>query len=284
MGGIAGFLVGFLVLGIVFSLVERRWPARMPTPLLQKRRLVDVAYWVLGQTAGKWIAEAASFLAILGTALFLRIPLDGFDTWMAERSLFGKLPWLLQVPVALLTADFLGYWQHRLMHGTRLFRLHAIHHSPRSLDWLSAARNHPLAEAFGRVWMIVPLLYLGIDPRVLAPLVPAIGLWGLLLHANVSFRFHALRYVVATPHFHRWHHAAEREALGKNFAALFPVWDLVFGTFYLPDRRPMFFGVVADDPEDEMPDTFLGQMLHPLRRRKGRDGRREEPAPPALTR
>lgn len=268
MGGVGAFLVGFVVLGAVFCVVERRWPARMPTPLLQRRRLLDLAYWTLGQTAGKWIAEAVTWTALLAAVLLLRIPLHDFDAWMANRSFFGHLPWLLQVPLALLIFDFLGYWQHRLMHGTRLFRLHAIHHSARSLDWLSAARNHPLAEALGRVWAMVPILYLGIDPRIVAPLVPFIGLWGLFLHANVSFRLHPLRYLVATPHFHRWHHAAERGALGKNFAALFPVWDLLFGTFYLPERRPMFFGLIEEDPEDRLPETFVGQMLYPFRKRR----------------
>lgn len=265
MSAVLSFLVGFLFLGTVFTWLERRFPGCTPAPLLRRVRLVDLGHWAFGQTAGKWIAEGVTFVAILALALVFRIPLRHFDTWMAERSIFGRLPWFFQVPIALLFLDFLGYWHHRLMHATRLFRLHAIHHSSRSLDWLSAARNHPLAEAFGRVVVAVPILFLGIDPRVLVPLVPFLGVWGLFAHANVSFRLHALRYLVVTPHFHRWHHSCELDARGKNFAGIFPLWDLMFGTFYFPDRKPIFFGVLPGAPEDVVPETFFGQMLHPLR-------------------
>ena len=40
--------------------------------------------------------------------------------------------------------------------------------------------------------------------------------------------------MIASPVFHRWHHTAAERGGEKNFAATFPVLDLIFGTFYMP--------------------------------------------------
>jgi sterol desaturase/sphingolipid hydroxylase (fatty acid hydroxylase superfamily) len=83
-----------------------------------------------------------------------------------------------------------------------------------------------------------------------------------MLHANVGWSFGPLRGVIVSPTYHRWHHSAEPEALDKNFAGLFTLWDRVFGTFYMPeDRRPTTFGVVGHAP----PAAFLPQLVYPFR-------------------
>jgi sterol desaturase/sphingolipid hydroxylase (fatty acid hydroxylase superfamily) len=185
-----------------------------------------------------------------------------FETWLTGRNaIFHALPRGVQVLVALVVVDFAGYWIHRTQHGA-LWRFHAIHHSSTRLDWLAAARNHPIGELFGRV-CAVPLFLMGMDVRVLAVIAPVAGLWGVFLHANVPWRFGALRYVIATPLFHRWHHASEPEAHDKNFAGLFPIWDILFGTFYMPDRQPTSFGAAGE----AVPEAFFAQLAYPFRRR-----------------
>ena len=48
----------------------------------------------------------------------------------------------------------------------------------------------------------------------------------------------------------------------KNFAGLFPFWDVVFGTFYMPrGEAPRSFGT-----NTPVPKTVLGQLLFPFRR------------------
>ena len=83
-----------------------------------------------------------------------------------------------------------------------------------------------------------------------------------MLHANVNWSFGPLRYGIATPGFHRWHHAADAVALDKNFAGLFPVWDLRFGTFYLPAHAPERFGVA----NARVPDGLWAQLRFPFSR------------------
>ena len=84
------------------------------------------------------------------------------------------------------------------------------------------------------------------------------------IHANVRHRWPVLRRVLTTPEFHHWHHAAEAEAVDKNFAVLLSFVDSMFGTAYRPDRWPSRYGVVDGQP----PMEYLGQLTFPFRNSK----------------
>ena len=45
-----------------------------------------------------------------------------------------------------------------------------------------------------------------------------------------------LRYLVVTLDLHRLHHSAWKPETNSNFGAVFPIWDLVFGTFRATPR------------------------------------------------
>jgi sterol desaturase/sphingolipid hydroxylase (fatty acid hydroxylase superfamily) len=82
-----------------------------------------------------------------------------------------------------------------------------------------------------------------------------------LVHANLNWTYGPLRFVFASPVFHRWHHTTQAEGLDKNFASTFPVLDVLFGTFYMPPGRlPEKFG--CGDPE--FPEDLLGQFFYPF--------------------
>lgn len=143
-----------------------------------------------------------------------------------------------------------------------LWRVHAVHHSSRALDWLASVRLHPLNELITRMVQVLPFYFLGFSPLVLAGVAPFLSLYAILLHANVNWSFGPLRYVIASPLFHRWHHTSEEEGLDKNFAGLLPIWDLLFGTWHMPQGKyPQKFGIVGND----MPESLWGQMMYPFR-------------------
>lgn len=183
--------------------------------------------------------------------------------WLADpsRAVRRQPAWLQAIEV-LLIGDFVGYWTHRLFHGRRLWRFHAVHHASRHLDWLSSVRLHPVNDAVARMSGVVPILLLGFPPAVLAAYVPFLTLWAILLHANLPWSFGPFRYVIASPTFHRWHHTSEDEGLDKNFAGLFPFLDVTFGTFYMPyGRQPQRFGL----KDETVPEGLLGQLAYPFR-------------------
>ena len=89
-------------------------------------------------------------------------------------------------------------------------------------------------------------------------------MYSAMVHANLNWTFGPLRYVFASPVFHRWHHVAEGEGINKNFASTFPILDLIFGTFYMPaGQLPANFG----NGEDAFPEGFWGQLIYPFRRK-----------------
>jgi sterol desaturase/sphingolipid hydroxylase (fatty acid hydroxylase superfamily) len=83
--------------------------------------------------------------------------------------------------------------------------------------------------------------------------------WGFFIHANVKWRFGPLEWLVSTPAFHHWHHT-RTGPINRNYSATLPWVDWAFGTYYLPaDALPEAYGI-----REEMPDSLLGQLAHPL--------------------
>ena len=69
--------------------------------------------------------------------------------------------------------------------------------------------------------------------------------------------------MIATPVFHRWHHTSPDEGGNTNFAGTFPLWDILFGTFRLPEGRlPDNYGI---DDQSSFPTEIAGQLAYPFR-------------------
>jgi sterol desaturase/sphingolipid hydroxylase (fatty acid hydroxylase superfamily) len=261
-----GITAALLVAAAVFTVLEGRWPALRGRSFWHRRdQRVDLAYWFLNPVVTQPLVKVATVVGVVPIALALGAPLGGggLERWIeARRTVVSLQPAWLQAIEIFVLADLIGYWTHRLFHGRRLWRFHAVHHAAKELDWLSAARVHPVNNALDRAAHVVPLFALGFRGELLAGVAPLLTLYALFLHANVPWSFGPLRYVVASPAFHRWHHTSEERGLDKNFAGLLPVWDLVFGTFHLPaGEQPAAFGV-----REEVPAGFFAQLAWPLRR------------------
>lgn len=261
-GPAAEYLViygGLAVLGPLFGLLERRAHAA-PRPAREVR--VDLAYWLLTPLFTGVLARLLVFgvLAVLVLACGLeREPYALFDRIQAAMP-FARLPLIAQAPLALVVLEFFAYGSHRLRHTRGLWTLHAIHHAPAELRALSAARLHPLDEIMDTLLSQLPVVLLGFSFEVFEVLGPLILLHTLLLHAAVPWSFGPLGYLLASPRFHRRHHA--RDEPPANFGGVLSVFDLAFGTFSLPAAPPTTFGV----PEGDVPEGLAGQLAYPLRR------------------
>lgn len=255
--------VGLLLLWPLFALLQRVWPAVTQPRLRARELLTDLAYWLLTPQITRTVTTvvlllvAGAWAFAVGGSLEPAAMVEAFSS----RSPVGAQPLWLQAIEVVLLGDLLGYWVHRAFHEGSWWRFHAIHHSPARLSWLSSLRIHPVNDMLGGLLRVIPLFLLGFRLDLLAGYLPGAAIYGLLIHANVRWDFGPLRYVLVSPAFHRWHHAAEQEGRDKNFAGLLPVWDLLFGTFYLPDHPPQRCGV--DEP---IPTGVLAQLVHPWRR------------------
>jgi sterol desaturase/sphingolipid hydroxylase (fatty acid hydroxylase superfamily) len=237
----------------VFIPLERLFPSKRQA-ILRRGSATDAAYWFLPPLALK--ACSAIFHGTLSV-----LALGWLLQFRNNPVLLGALPAWAQALGFLFALDFFQYWWHRLLHKAPLWNFHVVHHSSTELDWLTTSRRHPV-EIF--------LLYLNttcagvafaITPAAAALVGFIMPLLTFLPHANLNWTFGPLRYVVVSPVFHRWHHTHVNEGGLKNFAVMFSCIDLMFGTYYLPDKlRPCVFGV----PDDSVPENILRQLVYPL--------------------
>jgi sterol desaturase/sphingolipid hydroxylase (fatty acid hydroxylase superfamily) len=252
-------------LGLVFSALTY-WSACNPVgPWWRKREIVtDICYWFLIPLGARFVRIG---MLIVGAAVFFGIhgaqPL--MDFYENGHGPLAELPLWVQAILFLVVSDFLLYWNHRWFHGPAMWKYHAVHHSSEELDWISAARFHPMNLFLGSVAVDVILLLAGISPNVMLWVGPFTTATSALVHANLDWTFGPFRYVMASPVFHRWHHTASDRGGSSNFASTFPIWDVLFGTFYMPENElPDAYGV--DDKS--VPESFGAQMLYPFQQRR----------------
>jgi len=215
-------------------------------------------------------AWAASILAI-GQLMapvtgLVAIALGG---WLSSRlgSPLWPSNWYLaaQLGLALVIVEFYQYWVHRLQHETDvLWRFHATHHSAPRLYWLNAARFHVVDIALNNLGVVIPLVALGADERVLALWLLVVTIHGIFQHANMKIRCGPLNWIFSMTELHRWHHSRLVRESNTNYGQTLIVWDIVFGTRFLPAQRkpPADIGIAN---LDAFPMTWWAQMLSPFR-------------------
>ena len=264
MDRVGNLFVALLLLSGFFWLVESLFAANPRQPGLLRRRglKTDLVYWFVTPLVTKSISQIG--LVLILVAVYRQNP-AGIRTMLAARdTLLAHQPLAAQAGEMLVLGDLIGYWMHRWFHGRHMWKFHAIHHCSQDLDWLSSVRLHPVNDWLSRWVQASVLVVLGFSPGAVAVYVPFLTFYAVFIHANVSWGFGKLGWLVASPKFHRWHHTSEDEGLDKNFAGLLPIFDVVFGTYYMPkDRLPERFGL----KDEAVPAGFLGQLLYPFRRR-----------------
>jgi sterol desaturase/sphingolipid hydroxylase (fatty acid hydroxylase superfamily) len=89
-------------------------------------------------------------------------------------------------------------------------------------------------------------------------------------HANVSLPSsieRRLRYLLVTPDLHRIHHSARPEETDSNFSAVFPVWDIVFGTFRVRTHEPLaVMRLGLEEVRDAKTRSLWWLLVAPFRR------------------
>lgn len=255
--GIGAVLV---VLGLILGTLQLLWPA-VRVRRTWRELATDTVYWLFTPLVTKPLARVAVVVGLVPVLWLLGRSLDPAQL----RHGYGpvaQLPGWAQFGIVVVMGDFIGYWLHRALHRGTLWRFHAIHHSARELTWMSALRVHPVNDVITRTVQAIPFVVLGFSPLLIGAYVPFLTFYAIMLHANLRWDFGPLRLVLASPAFHRWHHADAESAQDRNFAGLLPLWDWLFGTLYLPRDRPRSFGVRGD----AMPAGFLAQLAYPFRR------------------
>ena len=258
---------------LVLRPLEALWPAERWSDRSAVRS--DVLYTFLNRLGLVPIAVYAILTPLV----------DAFDAELRAagyipRGLEDLVPALAASPFAafcayLLVLDLADYWRHRLQHRWRAgWALHSLHHSQRQMTFWNDDRNHLLDEVIAGFWFAAVAFLIGVPPEQFVLAVMLTRFVESLSHANIPFGFGAIgNRMLVSPRFHRTHHAMgvghEGKRYGCNFATLFPIWDMVFGTANF-DHRATATGISDQLEGRQYGETFLAQQWLGVKRLFGR--------------
>lgn len=243
----------FLLFLLIFTPLEHLIPIHEKSKGFRRGWLTDVLHFFLsGIVIRLGLTAVIVISANVGTSV---VP-------ESLSKVIQSMPLWLQLILAILIADLGFYFAHRAMHEWPvLWRFHAVHHSSEEMDWLAAYRVHPVDQVLVKGASLVPIFVLDFSSSAIL-IAAIIYHWqALFIHSNVRVPLGPLRWLVAGPEFHHWHHANEKDAYDKNFSGQLPLWDILFRTLHMPGRMPSRYGV-----NDPIPESYLAQLTYPFRR------------------
>jgi sterol desaturase/sphingolipid hydroxylase (fatty acid hydroxylase superfamily) len=265
--------VEFVMLGVVQIVViavgmrffERRWPLEK-SGKDDRLILVDQIYTLLNKLG---IVPLAIFVVTypLVQEIELAVRAWGFAPPRLERI----LPWLGDNALAsfllyFVLYDFAAYWLHRAQHAFPWWwALHSLHHSQRRMTVWTDDRNHVVDDLLITLALVLFSQLVGVQPGeyvIILMIGRLVESWS---HANVDMNFGWLgNRLLVGPRFHRLHHALaspeERHIQDHNFAPVFPIWDILFGTaIYDTRNRPT--GVADPAVDNDNDRGWIAQQI-----------------------
>jgi sterol desaturase/sphingolipid hydroxylase (fatty acid hydroxylase superfamily) len=175
--------------------------------------------------------------------------------------------------IFLAVFDFFYYWWHRAQHEVpALWAIHKLHHMDESLGVSTQMRCHWLEE-IGRIpFIFVPMALLFNLPLHAGVVAIVLTAWSGFIHANLRLGLGKASVLVAGPQVHRIHHSNLPRHFDRNYAAFFPLYDVIFRTYYhpAPDEYPPTG--VRNDPEiSSVVQAFLLPFYDWAKRKRTRE-------------
>jgi sterol desaturase/sphingolipid hydroxylase (fatty acid hydroxylase superfamily) len=213
--------------------------------------LIEIAYGHFTQKQTYSLMDTLASLSsgmtnVIKDVLGLGLILISYPFLLEHLSLIQMESTLAIYVVAFVAIDFASYWIHRLNHKINIFwNQHIIHHSSEEFN-LACALRQSISNLIGfSALFLIPAAFLGVPTEIILTLSP--------LHLFAQFWYHTrhigklgfLEYLLVTPSQHRVHHAINPIYIDKNLAAIFCVWDRIFGTFQEElDSEPPIYGTL----------------------------------------
>ncbi|WP_174299326.1 sterol desaturase family protein [Caulobacter sp. S45] len=245
--------VALLAMGLVHVLVERRSPV---APVPPNHRLLNLA------TMLAWLMLNAAVGPLLVGAVAV-----GANRLGGGMIVLSDHGWGLAAGAFayVFVADAGEYGFHRLQHTVPwLWSLHTLHHSEPHINSTSGVLHHWSAMIMRTAFVALPLGLLFRAPAAVLSIYFLSTLYVHFMHANSTLDFGRLSWLLSSPSYHRIHHSVEPEHYDRNFAFIFPIYDVALGTY----RRARPGELPATGLEDgDRPHDLLEVMLWPVRRR-----------------
>ncbi len=250
--GLDWFILDLLGSSLIFIFIEKLFPHRKNQPVFRPEWQTDFTHFIVNHMLIGFMLLAVNLVVHRGFGWAVK---NDVQAWIQA------LPFWLELFLVILVADLVQYWTHRAYHETKLWRLHAVHHSAKHMDWMAGSRQHLIEILLTRSLVLAPIFVLGFSKEVIDAYIVVVGFQAVFNHCNVNVRLGPLRYLIVTPNFHHWHHSQDKEALDTNYAAHFAFLDYIFGTAAKSDRMwPAEYGVLGD----YVPKGFWAQLKFPF--------------------
>mgnify|MGYP000022186066 FL=1 len=248
------FVITLIILALVFIPLEGFFAKNTEQKILRVGWVTDMKYFMFSHIG----IQLFSFLTVMPIQYWItHIPNNPIVPYVQAQPIW------LQFIELLIVVDFTTYWLHRAMHEVNfLWRFHAIHHSTEQMDWLASSRLHIVEVLMTRFIATLPIFLLGFHTSAVFAYLVFISFHAIFIHSNVRFRFPYLRWLIATPEFHHWHHSSEKPAIDKNYAAFIPLYDVIFKSIYMPNHLASVYGTVGY----KIPNSFVKQFTWPFKR------------------
>jgi sterol desaturase/sphingolipid hydroxylase (fatty acid hydroxylase superfamily) len=249
------FNLAYFILAVTLFTMERIMPHEPEWNKDDGQTFASIAHTLSSKGTVQLIVTFGTMIGI--TTYISPMSEEGYGIWPRDWPLW------VQVIIAVYASEFGLYWAHRLAHTwIPLWRFHAIHHSVTRLWMINTGRFHFIDSVVSIALGMAILLTLGAPMEVMVWLSAITAFIGMLTHCNVETRFGPISYIFNTPGLHRWHHSRLLSEANNNYGENIILWDMVFGTYYNPDRRP---------PEniginEYTPPGFLQQLAWPFQR------------------
>ncbi len=223
-----------------FILLERLFPYRKGIKVFREGFWTDLVWYTLIQ----------SYFLKIFIFDYLILPIDN-HYHLSRLHLVTSWSLWVQVLFFFVIHDLYIYWFHRAQHHSKiLWRIHEAHHSNKEVDWLAGSRSHVLEIIINQTIEFAPIVLLGANPLVVPIKALMDAVYGMFIHSNINVSLGKLKFFFNGPELHQWHHADNRAVFYMNYSTKLSLWDWLFGTIYLPPRKPEVYGLYYDYPDD----------------------------------
>lgn len=240
-----------LMVTVVALLLEHIRPVEKQSPSSALFNMVYTIFFIFAQNV---LAPIVTFITASITGA------TGWGLVALPTSGWGLIPGILAY---LLVMDFAEYIFHRAQHSVPiLWAMHSFHHSDTTLNASSIQRHFWLEQSLKAVTVfLLPAFLFKANPIVLLVYL-AFSMYNVFTHMNIRIGLGRWWFLMNSPQYHRVHHSMLPEHYNCNFVALFPIFDILFGTY----RKPLEDEYPPTGIEDcDKPTDFMEAILWPLR-------------------
>lgn len=227
----------------------------------------------------RWVANY--IITVIAISVMMVIPVSFISAAaFAETKHWGlfnvvRLNWIIAGLLTLFLRGFISFFTHFLMHKVPFFwRTHRVHHLDTELDVSTTVRFHPFEFIINAMIGVPIILLFGFPVWALMLYELFDAVITVVSHSNISFPKKiekVLRYIIVTPDLHRVHHSSYQPETDSNFSAVFPVWDIVFGTFRTTTKKPqqeMELGL--EEVRDHRTNNVFWLLVSPFKKIKNK--------------